>query len=116
MIKMFKKKGITSQEHEDCIQMICEQLELTPVKIGGDWTIPNKYFPDAVDFHTDYEIEVVPRTNYIKKKEQKWDRNRKKVLVLKVNSYALSIFDEVYISSDNKKLIKVFQKEVNNGN
>ena len=97
------RRGVTSKEHDDCVLFICKKFELKPVKVSGE---KGRYFPDAVNSDTDYEVEVVPRKHYIAKKEEKWDEQRKKILILRPNSFAYEIFDEIYIFSDND-LIKI---------
>ena len=56
-------RGVTSPEHENCIRFIAKKFNLKIVEIKG--ITKGKYFPDAKNRDTDYEIEVVPRTNYI---------------------------------------------------
>lgn len=105
-----KRKGVTSIEHDDCISYISKLFNLTPVNVStkgyraGD---NGRYFPDAINSTTDYEIEVVPRKSYLLDKSTRWDNTRKKVLVLRINTFAENSFNEIYIYSSNNKLIKV---------
>ncbi len=94
------RRGVTSNEHEECIRFICKKLGLKAVEIKGNSNIKGKYFPDAVSDGTDYEVEVVPRKHYLVKKVDKWDEKRKKVLILKPNSFAFQNFDEIYIFNE----------------
>ena len=96
----------SSKEHEGIVRFICKKLNLEPIIIKGNHTIKGKYFPDAINKTTDYEVEVVPRKNYLERKEEKWDKTRKKILILKTNSYAIKKFDEIFIYIKNK-LIKI---------
>ena len=100
------RRGVTSEEHEECIRFICKKLGLAAIEIKGNSNIKGKYFPDAISNGTDYEVEVVPRKHYLIKKVDKWDKDRKKVLILRPNSFAYENFDEIYIFSDNN-LIKI---------
>lgn len=96
-----------SQEHEDTIKFLSELKGLEIVTIRGNSNIAGQYFPDLKNSTTDYEVEVVPRKNYILKKTLKWDKSRKKVLVLKPNSFIYESFDEIYVILETKQLIKV---------
>ena len=101
---MIIKRGITSKEHDDCVMLICEKFNLHPVEMLG--YKKGKYFPDAIDLNGDYEVEVVPRKNYLLKKSLRWNRSRRKILVLKINSFAIENFDEIYINDDGN-LVKI---------
>lgn len=105
-----KRRGVTSPEHDECVELVSKKLGLEIVEIKGNSNIKGKYFPDAKNETTDYEVEVVPRREYIEKKMARWDSNRKKVLVLKINSFARENFDEIYIS-DKTKLVKIKYKD-----
>lgn len=100
------RRGVTSEEHEECINFICNKFNLKAVEIKGNSNIKGKYFPDAISDNIDYEVEVVPRKSYLVKKIDKWDKGRKKVLVLKPNSFAYKNFDEIYVFKENE-LIKI---------
>ncbi len=100
------RRGVTSKEHDDCVRFICGKLGLEAIEIKGNANIKGKYFPDAVSDNTDYEVEVVPRKHYLVNKAEKWDEKRKKVLVLRPNSFAYEKFDEIYVFNNNS-LIKI---------
>jgi hypothetical protein len=100
-------KGITSEEHESVINILSKRFNLEKVKIIGNNNILGKYFPDMRNETTDYEVEVVPRKSYLQIKKNKWDKLRKKILILKPNSFAYESFDEVYVINQNNELIKL---------
>lgn len=100
------RRGVTSIEHDAAVLLIAEKFNGEAVTIRGSSNIKGKYFPDVVTDNTDFEIEVVPRKGYIKKKFEKWDQSRKKILILSPNTYSFKIFDEVYLLKE-KELIKI---------
>ena len=101
------RKGITSKEHDDCVLFLCNKFKLKAIEIRGNASISGQYFPDAVNHNTDYEVEVVPRTFYLKLKVAKWNKKRKKILILKPNSFALNNFDNIFVYSKKNTLIKI---------
>lgn len=101
------RRGVTSKEHNECIELISKLWNLNPVIIKGNCSIKGKYFPDAINENSDYEVEVVPRKSYLERKELKWNPLRKKILVLKVNSFAIEKFNEIFVSINNSDLIKL---------
>lgn len=94
------KRGVTSKEHDECVITISKKLNLNIVEVIGNSNIKGKYFPDITSNNTDYEVEVVPRKYYLLKKVVKWDMSRKKILILKVNSFAEEQFNEIFIEKD----------------
>jgi len=93
------KKGMASHEHEETIFVLCQQFNLKKPALG---TTRRTYNPDIIDDDTDYEVEMVPSTNKIKDKAYKWDKNRKKVLILRPILLAYEYYDEIYAYSDKE--------------
>ena len=93
--------GIIGWKVKNDIVFCSEAKKIEAIEIKGNANIKGKYFPDAVSDNTDYEVEVVPRKHYLVNKAEKWDEKRKKVLVLRPNSFAYEKFDEIYVFNNN---------------
>jgi len=96
-----------SKEHQDLVEYSSIYFKGNKIKIGGSNLIKGHYFPDVKTEDTDIEVEILPK-QYIKKKIDKWDKSRKKILVTGFSKEALDNFDEIYCITKNKEIIKVF--------
>jgi len=96
------RKGTESLEHFNLVKSICKLFNLKQIKIIGNSNIKGKYFPDAIDKTTDYEVELVPKPGWLNLKNQKWNNKRKKVLILGMFNEIKESFDNIYFIDEDK--------------
>lgn len=102
-------RGVTSKEHELLVKQVAEYIDGEEVIIKGNFTIIGKYFPDVKTENIDVECEIVPRKSYLLGKTLKWDKHRKKMLVLGLQDFTLESFDQILFwdIKNNKLLFKI---------
>ncbi len=61
-----------------------------------------RYIPDLFKRGLDIECELVPKEVWINRKAMKWDKKRKKLLVLGVPQKVLKNFNEVWVWDLNR--------------
>jgi hypothetical protein len=94
-----------SSEHERVVNLCVDKFKGQKVIIKGNKNIKGQYFPDVIKGNIDIEVEVLPKA-YINKKIEKWDKNRKKILVCAFSDQVLENFDEIYLNWKDQ-IIKV---------
>ena len=96
----------STPEHNQLVELAIKYFKGEEVIIRGNSNIRGKYFPDVVTKDTDIECELL-KNSYLAKKVIKWNKQRKKILVLGLPKVALDNFDEVYVINSNKELQKI---------
>lgn len=101
-----------SREHKKLSRMIMaikdgHIVKITPLKDNK----AVKYFPDVKNLEEDIEVQMIGKRE-INEKAKKWDKNRKKILVIGVWNNFFELFNEIWIGSmDN--LTKIYDKNEN---
>lgn len=88
--------GNYSKEHEVLVDHVCKKVDGKKIVVRGNSTIAGAYFPDIVFGKTDVECEIVPRKHYLLRKVMRWDKSRKKILVLGLQDFTYENFDEIW--------------------
>ena len=102
-----------SEKHKQIIKELSLKLngEIVIVNKRLNPNIPNpkrdKYYPDLKTETTDYEVIHIQKERLIlEKKSLKWDKTRKKVIILTISDEDLNLFNEAYIY-ENGIFIKI---------
>lgn len=88
--------------HKKVIEKVCMYFNADKTIMRGNLPEKNKYFPDATRKNIDIEVEILPKTKVILEKVKKWDKSRKKILVIGLKDYVLNNFDEVWVYNGDK--------------
>jgi len=93
-----------SDDHKELINITSNYFK---TKINKEGTcMKGKYLPDLKNEDTDFECELLKR-DYIKKKIDRWDKTRNKVLIIGFPKLVEESFDEIYIYDLKGSLIKI---------
>ncbi len=100
-----------SKKHSKLCKKMALIYNAEIVSIGGNQhTRKGKYFPDVRNNDVDIELEIMPKNLTIKNKISKWDKGRKKVLVIGLWDYIFDNFNEIWIENEKGEVQKVYSK------
>lgn len=104
---MGNNKSAGSEEHKNLINVALKYFDAEIIIVKGNNNIKGKYFPDLITENTDIECELL-KNSYLKKKIDKWDKKRKKILIIGIPRIVLDNFDEIYCIDNQNELTRIF--------
>ncbi len=92
--------GHQGKEHKELVNISSKKFNASKITIRGSTNITGQYFPDLKTNNTDIECEICPKADSLFKKVRKWNKNRKKILIIGFFNIIYDNFDEVYFYKD----------------
>ena len=86
--------GYQSKEHKKVVKDGANFFNAKIIKVQSGRGI--HYFPDLKTDGADIECEICPKVGTLMNKIEKWDKTRKKILVVSFFDVVWDNFDEVY--------------------
>lgn len=87
-------KQMPSNKHQEIVKFIKELVK------GKDTDKEGRrkgiFYPDVYTNEVDYEVELLNKNREIIFKSTKWDKTKKKVLIIGLDAEIEPLFDEVY--------------------
>jgi hypothetical protein len=99
-------KGIQKNASKNHMEAVMESAKFFNGKMVVVTGTKGKYYPDIYTEETDIECETMIKNNTILNKSLRWDKDRKKILVLFIPDNIKVLFDEIYFYN-NKDIIKL---------